>query len=143
MKTAAAILLSATLLGGEADPLISRDLRCLADAVYWETRGVEAQGASLVADVVMNRVAHTEFPDSVCAVVLQPHQFAAAIGRNYPILEPDAYEDSMSIAANAYMAEERDHDALFFINDSIGMPNWARSLAFVTRVGDHIFMTIR
>lgn len=143
MKTAAAILLSAALLGGEADPLISRDLRCLADAVYWETRGVEAQGASLVADVVMNRVGHQEFPDSVCAVVLQPHQFAAAVARNYPILEPDAYEDSMSIAVNAYMTEERDHDALFFINASIGVPNWARSLAFVTQAGDHVFMTIR
>ena len=144
MKTAAAILLTATILGGEADHLVSRDLQCLADAVYWETRGVEAQGASLVADVVMNRVDHSHFPDTVCAVVHQPYQFAPALRRNAPILEPDAYEDSMSIAIDAYTAQYRDHDALFFVNYTmVGIPTWARDMPVVTRAGHHVFMTIR
>ena len=144
MKTATVLFLAATIMGGEADPLVSRDLRCLADAVYWETRGVEAQGASLVADVVMNRVAHEDFPDTVCAVVHQPYQFAPALRRNPPILEPGAYENSMTIAQTAYAAEERDHDALFFVNATmVGIPSWARDMAVVTRAGHHVFMTIR
>lgn len=141
--TSFAILLALAILSGEADPLVGRDLKCLSDAVYWETRGADSQGARLVADVVLNRVEHEEFPDSVCAVVHQPHQFAAGVAENRPILEPRAYEESVDVALDAYIDDERDHEALFFINASIGVPSWARGLAVVTRVGDHVFMTMQ
>ena len=45
--------------------------RCLALALYWEAKTEGPEGMRAVASVVLNRVAHPEFPDTVCAVVTQ------------------------------------------------------------------------
>jgi len=44
---------------------------CLALAMYWEAKSEGADGMLAVASVVLNRVAHPEFPDTVCGVVKQ------------------------------------------------------------------------
>ena len=49
----------------------SRELECLADAVYYEARGETPSGQAAVAQVVMNRVRHPAFPKSICGVVFQ------------------------------------------------------------------------
>ena len=126
----------------EAALLSNPDIYCMSHAIYWETRGVEAQGATLVGEVILNRVEHEEFPDTVCAVVHQPWQFAASAAVGAPIAEPGAFDNSVRAAINAYLNSRRDDGgALFFINDSIGMPGWARGLRVVHRHGDHIFLT--
>lgn len=51
-----------------ADPL---DLECLAKTVYFEARGEPARGQIAVANVVLNRAASIEHPDSICGVVQQ------------------------------------------------------------------------
>ena len=122
--------------------LINPDIHCLSHAVYWETRGVEAQGASMVADVILNRVESEEFPNSVCDVVNQPWQFAASSAVGAPILETGAFGASVDVAIAAYLAEEREHEeALFFINHSVGVPGWARNMRVVGEAGDHIFLS--
>ena len=49
----------------------SRDLECLTQAVYYESRGESRSGQSAVAQVILNRVRHPAFPKSVCGVVFQ------------------------------------------------------------------------
>ncbi len=49
----------------------SRALDCLAAAVYYEARGEDASGRAAVAQVVLNRTRHGQYPGSVCAVVYQ------------------------------------------------------------------------
>ena len=56
-------------LGGALDA--SRDLECLTQAVYYEARGEGRDGMKAVAQVVLNRVRHRAFPNSVCSVVFQ------------------------------------------------------------------------
>ncbi|MAL09757.1 MAG: cell wall hydrolase [Maricaulis sp.] len=46
-------------------------LDCLATAVYYEARGEGFSGQVAVAEVIMNRVAHSAYPDTVCGVVFQ------------------------------------------------------------------------
>jgi hypothetical protein len=48
-----------------------RALDCLADAIYYEARSESEDGQRAVAQVVLNRVRHPAFPNSVCAVVYQ------------------------------------------------------------------------
>lgn len=52
---------------------------CLARAMYFESNRSSAEGMLAVGTVVMNRVASDEYPDSVCAVVGQPRQFADGV----------------------------------------------------------------
>jgi hypothetical protein len=42
---------------------------CLALALYWEARAEGPHGMLAVASVVLNRVRHPQFPDTVCEVV--------------------------------------------------------------------------
>ena len=47
------------------------DVRCLAEAIYFEARGESRQGWQAVAEVILNRVESRSYPDTVCAVVSQ------------------------------------------------------------------------
>ncbi|MFN5901342.1 MAG: cell wall hydrolase, partial [Novosphingobium sp.] len=49
----------------------SRALQCLAAAVYYEARSESDVGQRAVAQVVLNRVAHPSYPNTVCGVVYQ------------------------------------------------------------------------
>ncbi|WP_233453878.1 cell wall hydrolase [Tsuneonella flava] len=49
----------------------ARALRCLSMAVYYEAANESTDGQRAVAQVVLNRVAHPSYPDSVCGVVFQ------------------------------------------------------------------------
>jgi spore germination cell wall hydrolase CwlJ-like protein len=48
-----------------------RALQCLAEAVYYEARSEAEAGQRAVAQVVLNRVRHPSYPNSVCGVVYQ------------------------------------------------------------------------
>ena len=48
-----------------------RSLDCLAQAVYYEARSESEEGQRAVAQVVINRVRHPAWPNSVCGVVYQ------------------------------------------------------------------------
>src|SRR3954462_14940892 len=51
-------------------------LDCLTAAVYYEARSESEDGQRAVAQVVLNRVRHPAYPNSVCAVVYQGPQRA-------------------------------------------------------------------
>ena len=48
-----------------------RSLDCLAQAIYYEARSESEEGQRAVAQVVLNRVRHPSWPNSVCGVVYQ------------------------------------------------------------------------
>jgi len=54
---------------GEASD--ERELRCLAEALYFEARGEPAEGQVAVGQVILNRVASAAYPDTICDVVYQ------------------------------------------------------------------------
>ena len=47
---------------------------CMALNIYYETRGSNLADSFAVADVVLNRVEDTRYPDTVCKVVYQGHK---------------------------------------------------------------------
>jgi len=48
-----------------------RSIDCLADAIYYEAGNEPVEGQRAVAQVVLNRVRHPAYPNSVCGVVYQ------------------------------------------------------------------------
>ena len=79
--------------------------KCLAEAVYFESRGEAKRGQIAVAQVVMNRVFSGFYPNNVCGVVYQnAHrklacQFTFACdGIPDVINEPDMWEQAKEIA---------------------------------------------
>ena len=51
--------------------LIPEEHHCLALNIYFESRGESLAGQAAVADVVMNRVEDSYYPDTICDVVQQ------------------------------------------------------------------------
>lgn len=49
----------------------TRALQCLTAAIYYEARSEPDAGQRAVAQVVLNRVAHPSYPNTVCGVVFQ------------------------------------------------------------------------
>ncbi len=50
---------------------LGADRRCLAQAIYYEARSEPRVGQLAVADVVLNRVANINYPNTICGVVFQ------------------------------------------------------------------------
>ena len=85
----------------------SRDLDCLAAAVYYEARGESLDGQAAVAQVVLNRARQPSFPKSVCGVVFQgveAHgcQFSFVCnGAMRAVREPGPWLRAKTVAARA------------------------------------------
>jgi spore germination cell wall hydrolase CwlJ-like protein len=120
-----------------------REQDCLASAVYFEARGERLQGQLAVANVVLNRVASSKYPDTVCEVVEQPWQFSFvnATGR-IPEADrsSDAWRSAVAIAriAQAGTARAVDSDVLWYHAEYVS-PSWGRRLARQDKIGLHIF----
>ena len=120
--------------------------RCLALALYWEAKTEGPEGMRAVASVVLNRVAHPEFPNTVCGVVTQggeqpPCQFSWwCDGKSDLPTEPAAWRlaERLARAALADPPPDRTRGALFFHNTSIATP-WLRKRQRTAQIGRHIF----
>jgi len=125
----------------------SRELECLADAVYYEARGETPSGQAAVNQVVMNRVRHPAFPKSICGVVFQGAvnrtgcQFSFACdGSMRRARDVGAWARARKIAsrtlAGAMPSEVGSATHFHTINVS---PGWGPRLLRVAQVGMHIF----
>ena len=68
MKWLSAFLILMPLHSAEAH---DRQRDCIAQAIYWEARGLSDNGMRAVAEVIHNRVNHPAFPKTACGVVYQ------------------------------------------------------------------------
>lgn len=114
-----------------SDPL-EEPLTCLARTIYWEAKGVPGRDMESVANVVMNRLADEEFPNTLCEVVKQgseqsPCQFSWwCDGRPDEVVEDDAYEVVKEVARQALNQALPDHtDGALYFHDRTVHPPWA------------------
>lgn len=121
----------------------TREQDCLASAVYFEARGEPLKGQLAVADVVLNRVASSRYPDTICEVVEQPMQFSF-VNATGQIPEADrssqSWLNAVAIARIAQSGSSRavDSDVLWYHADYVH-PSWGRRLARQDKIGLHIF----
>ena len=125
----------------------SRELECLADAVYYEARGETPSGQAAVAQVVMNRVRHPAFPKSICGVVFQGAynrtgcQFSFACdGSMRRARDIGAWSRARKVASRTLAGEMSSAvgSATHFHTINVS-PGWGPRLLRVAQVGMHIF----
>ena len=124
-------------------------LKCLTAAIYYEAGSETLLGKRAVAQVVLNRVRHPSFPNSICGVVYEGSerptgcQFTFTCdGSLNRTPYPRAWERARAIARQALTGE---------VEPSVGMathyhtdwvfPYWAPGLKKLAKVGTHIFYT--
>lgn len=125
-----------------------KDLVCLALNDYWESRGEPLEGRLAVAQVVLNRVMDTRFPDTLCAVVMQHHrqpvcQFSwACDGKPDDPTDEIAWRDSLVLASAVLDRESSLQDltggAKWFHATQV-KPNWRGRFEVSRRIARHVF----
>lgn len=119
---------------------VSRELECLAGAIYFEAKSESLEGQLAVGRVVINRARSGRFPSSYCGVVFQRSQFSFVRGNAMPPINRASrdWQEAVAIAkianANAYPSPAE--GALFFHATRVS-PNWR--LTKVARVDNHVF----
>lgn len=124
----------------------SRAVECLALAMYWEARGEGATGMRAVGSVVLNRVAHQDFPDSVCGVVFQGGETAPCQFSWWCDGKSDRPRNARQWRLCVYAAEnlllqrptDQTRGALYFHSASVN-PQWHRRQQRTVRIGNHLF----
>lgn len=140
-----------TGIGDEADPRYAAALRCLAQAVYYEANGEPEDGKRAVAQVVLNRVKHPAFPNSVCGVVYQGSERTTGCQFSFTCDGSLARRPSVAGYASAQrIAREalngsvaRSVGTATHYHANYVVPYWAPTLAKAQTIGAHIFYQLR
>ena len=125
----------------------ARALDCLAKAVYYEAASESEGGQQAVAQVVLNRVAHPAYPNTVCGVVYQGSQRRTGCQFTFTCdgsldRKPSAgaWARALSVARRALSGQVyapvglATHYHTTWVN-----PYWAPSLAHIGTIGAHRF----
>jgi hypothetical protein len=122
--------------------------KCLANAVYFESRDEPVRAQIAVAQVVLNRVFSPFYPKTVCDVVYQNAgrhlacQFTFACdGKPDVVTEPDAWERAKKIARDTLDGKLWMPDVAksTHYHDWWARPNWIGEMRRMDRLGGLIF----
>ena len=122
-------------------------LTCLAVALFFETRGEPQEGMEAVANVIINRVEDSRYPDTVCGVVWEPYAFSYTHdGLSDDPKRHTGYQDKLAWVQAQEVAKEALQGNLFGITSTHYhatnvLPFWAKHYSLDTRVGNHLFYT--
>jgi hypothetical protein len=114
-------------------------MKCLATAVYFESKGEPLDGQLAVAQVILNRVEDGRFGRDICAVVKAPKQFSFVRGGQMPDprgLAQYATAEAIALIAVSGSWPEIVPDATHFHATRVS-PGW--KLRRVATVGQHVF----
>ncbi len=156
LATLAAVPSAASAAASEAaEPFVAnrdsgsyeRSLECLTQAIYYEARSQSDDGQRAVAQVVLNRVRHPAFPNSVCGVVYQGSERSTGCQFTFTCdgamnggVEPYAWDRARRIAdAALHGSVYRPVGLATNYHTTAIHPYWAPSLVPQAIVGAHIF----
>ena len=118
----------------------SRELECLAGAIYFESKSESLKGQLAVGHVIANRAASGRFPSSYCGVVYQRSQFSFVRGHSMPPIARSGmqWKNAVAIAriVDQKLAATPVSKALFFHARRVS-PGWR--LTRVATLGNHVF----
>ncbi len=119
---------------------LDAETQCLAGTIYFESKGETLSGQLAVGRVVLNRVASTRFPNSICGVVYQRSQFSFVRGGKMPRINTasNSWRNAVAIAqiARGELWKNDAKGALFFHAARVS-PKWR--LTRIAQIDNHIF----
>jgi hypothetical protein len=125
----------------------NRQWRCLTEALYFEARGETIEGQYAVAEVILNRVEHANYPGTICGVVNEGTgrrnacQFSYTCDGRPEVVTEDRVWNRLGHVARIMMdGAPRDltRGATHYHADWVD-PDWARVYPRTAHYGHHIF----
>lgn len=114
----------------------SSDYDLLARIISAEARGESYLGQVAVGAVILNRIEHPSFPDTISGVIYQKGAFSCLNdGQFYESVADSAY----SAARDAINGLDPSGGAIYYYNPSTATSKWIFSRPVITTIGNHRF----
>lgn len=112
------------------------DARLLARIINAEARGEPYTGQVAVGAVVLNRVKHSSFPNTIAGVIYQPGAFTALDDGQW---NASMYETPYKAAKDALNGWDPTGGAIYYYNPAKTTNTWIYSRPVVCTIGKHKF----
>ena len=112
------------------------DLYLLARIISAEARGEPYTGQVAVGAVVLNRVKHPSFPDTLSGVIYQTDAFTAVSDGQFD--QPIA-ESAYRAAQDALNGSDPSGGAIYYFNPATATSAWIWSRPLIVTIGNHRF----
>jgi N-acetylmuramoyl-L-alanine amidase len=120
-----------------AEPFSDTELMLLAKITMVEAGYEGYEGQLAVANVIMNRVKDSRFPDTVKDVIYSGKQFPPAHNGLLDKSKPNA--SSLRAAKDALNGKNNVEDAVYFFNPKVSRGSFWSSMDVVVTIGHHSF----
>ncbi len=114
----------------------SADYRLLARLISAEARGEPYLGQVAVGAVVLNRVEHPSFPNSISGVIYQKHAFSCIDDGQFDVAVADS---AYSAARDALNGLDPSGGAIYYFNPDTATSSWIWSRETIKTIGRHRF----
>ena len=118
------------------DVFTSSDISLLARVISAESRGEPYIGQVAVGAVILNRIEHPSFPDTLAGVVYQRGAFSCMDdGQINEAVADSAYQ----AARDALNGLDPSGGAIYYYNPKTATSKWIFSRPVITQIGAHVF----
>ena len=114
----------------------SESVSLLARVISAEARGEPYSGQVAVGAVILNRVEHPSFPNTIAGVVYQPGAFTCMVDGQFN--EPVA-ESAVRAAQEALAGSDPSGGAIYYFNPDTATSAWIWSRPLIKTIGKHRF----
>lgn len=121
---------------GSVPTATEENINLLARIISAEARGEPYSGQVAVGAVVLNRVEHPSFPDSLAGVIYQPGAFTAITDGQFN--EPVS-DSAYQAARDAMNGWDPSGGAIYYFNPDKTSNKWMRTRPVITTIGTHLF----
>jgi len=114
----------------------TNDYNLLARLISAEARGEPYVGQVAVGAVVLNRVSHASFPNSIAGVIYQPGAFTCLYDGQFNKAVADSAYRAAKDALNGW---DPSGGAIYYYNPRTATSSWIFSRPIITTIGKHRF----
>lgn len=128
--------LNAMGIASSGNSASNNDVYLLARAINGEARGEPYAGQVAVGAVILNRVKHPSFPNTVAGVIYQPGAFTAVDDGQIDAAMTSSCEKAARDALNGW---DPTGGAIYYYNPVTATNKWIRSRPIILTIGKHVF----
>ena len=136
-QTLAALGITPSSSGNSGNQTASdSDLYLLARVISAEARGEPYNGQVAVGAVILNRIKHPSFPNSLSEVIYQPWAFTCI---NDGQFDQPVAESAYRAAQDALNGWDPSYGAIYYFNPNTATSAWIWSRPLIVQIGKHRF----
>ena len=130
-----------------ADSFYSQDVAnvyCLSANAYFEARSESQEEQMAVTQVALNRVNDSRWPNDICSVITQKHQFSWVWDdRPDTIHDISAFIESVNAVLMVYTGIAPDvvfGATHYYAHDLVSKPSWAKNMEITVILDGHTYL---